>query len=91
LFYSFAQQTVPDGLLKCLFPGPVTVVFNRSPELPTDFNPGVSSVGLRIPQARIVRDLCRMLPYEKIAQTSANLSGTDKNPICIEVGKLNIY
>jgi tRNA A37 threonylcarbamoyladenosine synthetase subunit TsaC/SUA5/YrdC len=99
---------VPNGLLKNLFPGPVTVLFNRSGKLPDEFNPGVPSVSFRLPQvahldglkgkirrklqARFVGDLCRFMPFQLIAQTSANLSGSDKNPICIEAShKLVLY
>lgn len=81
---TLAKQTVPTGLLKNLFPGPVTVVFYRSENLPSKFNPGTPSVAFRIPQSKFIRDLCSTLPYELIAQTSANISGSDKNPLCIE-------
>jgi len=66
-------------------PGPVTLIFNRSQKLPSNFNIGTQSVGFRVPQARFVRDICRFLPYRLIVQTSANVSGTDLNPIKIEV------
>ncbi|KAF7640203.1 YrdC-like domain-containing protein [Meloidogyne graminicola] len=82
--FSYAERSVPNGLVKSLFPGPVTLIFNRSEKLPSNFNCGTQSVGFRIPQARFVRDICRFLPYRLIAQTSANVSGTDLNPICIE-------
>jgi len=72
-------------------PGPVTLVFNRSQKLPSNFNIGTQSVGFRVPQARFVRDICRFLPYRFIAQTSANVSGTDLNPIKIEVDKKELF
>uniref|UniRef100_A0A1I8C1J7 Threonylcarbamoyl-AMP synthase n=1 Tax=Meloidogyne hapla TaxID=6305 RepID=A0A1I8C1J7_MELHA len=82
--FSYAERTVSNGLIKSLLPGPVTLVFNRSQELPSNFNCGTQSVGFRIPQARFVRDICRFIPYRLIAQTSANVSGSDLNPIKIE-------
>lgn len=81
---NFAKQTVPESLLKNLFPGPITVIFHRSQSLPIEFNRDVPSIGFRIPQCKFIRDMCQYLPYELIAQTSANISGTDKNPLCIE-------
>ncbi|KAL3101185.1 hypothetical protein niasHS_001645 [Heterodera schachtii] len=78
----YCDQTVPDEFLHLIYPGPVTLLFNRTDAVPSDFNPGCSTVGVRVPQAKFVRDLCRRMPFRLLAQTSANVSG-GPNPLCI--------
>ena len=50
-------------------------MFERRPELNPDLNPGVSSIGIRIPDHDFVRDLCLCLD-KPLALTSANASAT---------------
>uniref|UniRef100_A0AAF5D3B0 Threonylcarbamoyl-AMP synthase n=1 Tax=Strongyloides stercoralis TaxID=6248 RepID=A0AAF5D3B0_STRER len=76
---------VPDSLkslLNKLLPGPVTLLFKRSPLLPESFNPGIDTIGIRIPESRFVQDLVKHFG-EPIAQTSANKSGATLNPTSI--------
>uniref|UniRef100_A0A7E4W4V7 Threonylcarbamoyl-AMP synthase n=1 Tax=Panagrellus redivivus TaxID=6233 RepID=A0A7E4W4V7_PANRE len=76
--------TVPEPLLDALLPGPVTLLFDRSDSLPVDFNPGASKVGFRVPDAVFVQRLAEQFPEQPIAQTSANMSGDPKSPLCIQ-------
>lgn len=61
-------MTVPFRLLNTLYPGPVTLLFKRLPTVPEvlvfesliylqkilkDFNPGVETIGFRIPQNKL--------------------------------------
>ncbi|CAB3411342.1 unnamed protein product [Caenorhabditis bovis] len=78
-----ARQTISDKLAYRLLPGPVTLVFERLPALPPDFNPGVSNVGVRVPDSAIVAAICRKVG-QPLAQTSANISGSSLNPTCLE-------
>uniref|UniRef100_A0AC35TH20 Threonylcarbamoyl-AMP synthase n=1 Tax=Rhabditophanes sp. KR3021 TaxID=114890 RepID=A0AC35TH20_9BILA len=66
-------------LVDSLLPGPCTLLLPRSPLLPKSFNPGVDSVGVRIPDCKFVQDLVKQFG-EPIAQTSANKSGASVNP-----------
>lgn len=80
--YKWANVTVSETLLKSLLPGPVTVVFERSPLLNSDLNPGTTLVGIRVPANGFVRDICRLCD-EPLALTSANVSNTQSS-LCVE-------
>jgi hypothetical protein len=64
---------VSEALLLELLPGPVTVVFDRKLNLNPELNPGTSLVGVRVPNCRFIRDICRYL-QQPLALTSANIS-----------------
>lgn len=66
---------LPQGLLKALLPGPVTLILPRedSSLLAKSLNPGLSSIGVRIPDDPFLRTLCRTFGGA-LALTSANLS-----------------
>ncbi|XP_034239617.1 yrdC domain-containing protein, mitochondrial isoform X2 [Thrips palmi] len=64
---------LPDGLLKALLPGPVTVILERSPLLNRELNPNCSKVGIRVPDHPFVRKLAQNVS-SPLALTSANLS-----------------
>uniref|UniRef100_A0A1I8ANQ0 Threonylcarbamoyl-AMP synthase n=1 Tax=Steinernema glaseri TaxID=37863 RepID=A0A1I8ANQ0_9BILA len=70
----WATRTVDMQTLRRLLPGPVTLVFDRSVNLPATFNTSTRKVGIRIPENRFVQELCARLD-EPLAQTSANVSG----------------
>ncbi|XP_071720695.1 uncharacterized protein [Rutidosis leptorrhynchoides] len=67
---------LPFGLLDCLLPGPVTVVLKRgeSSILEKSLNPGIDSVGVRVPDSNFIRMIARG-SESALALTSANLSG----------------
>ncbi|XP_039973146.1 yrdC domain-containing protein, mitochondrial [Xiphias gladius] len=71
--YKYCKVKVEKELLGDLLPGPVTLVFERSEILNTDFNPFTSLVGVRIPDHGFMRRLCQMCG-EPLALTSANIS-----------------
>ncbi|CAO4366190.1 unnamed protein product [Caenorhabditis nigoni] len=78
-----SKQTISDELANCLLPGPVTLMFERLPTLPAEFNPGVVNVACRVPDCPIVSMICRKLG-QPLAQTSANVSGSPLNPTSID-------
>ncbi|CAA0823188.1 DHBP synthase RibB-like alpha/beta domain [Striga hermonthica] len=67
---------LPHGLLDSLLPGPVTVVLKRgeSSILEKSLNPGLDSIGVRVPDSNFIRLICRG-SESALALTSANLSG----------------
>jgi len=65
--------TISDNALCDLLPGPVTLVFKRSPLLNRDLNPLSDSIGIRIPQNDFIQSLARKCK-QPFALTSANVS-----------------
>ncbi|OAY81264.1 YrdC domain-containing protein, mitochondrial [Ananas comosus] len=67
---------LPHGLLDSLLPGPVTVVLKRgeSSILEKSLNPGLDSIGVRVPDFDFIRAIARGAK-SALALTSANLSG----------------
>jgi tRNA threonylcarbamoyl adenosine modification protein (Sua5/YciO/YrdC/YwlC family) len=67
---------LPYGLLDSLLPGPVTVVLRRgdSSMLEKSLNPGLDSIGVRVPDSNFIRAIARG-SRSALALTSANLSG----------------
>ncbi|XP_059626772.1 uncharacterized protein LOC132269553 isoform X2 [Cornus florida] len=67
---------LPYGLLDCLLPGPVTVVLRRgdSSILEKSLNPGLESIGVRVPDCNFIRVISSG-SGSALALTSANLSG----------------
>eukprot|EP00262_Sarcandra_glabra_P005266 TRINITY_DN1668_c0_g1_i1.p1 TRINITY_DN1668_c0_g1~~TRINITY_DN1668_c0_g1_i1.p1 ORF type:complete len:230 (-),score=31.62 TRINITY_DN1668_c0_g1_i1:417-1106(-) len=67
---------LPHGLLDNLLPGPVTIVLKRgdSSILEKSLNPGLDSIGVRVPDNNFIRIIARC-SRSALALTSANLSG----------------
>ncbi len=86
--------------LKEYLPGPYTFILNKRPIVPRTITSGLNSVGVRVPDCDIARNLARIFP---ITTTSANLSDDEvlDNPdeileqldcevdLVIDVGNLN--
>lgn len=66
-------EILPDGLLKSLLPGPVTVILERSSFLNSELNPTCQKVGIRVPNHSFVREIALRMGTP-LALTSANLS-----------------
>ncbi|KAM5584102.1 hypothetical protein ABKV19_003797 [Rosa sericea] len=75
---------LPNGLLESLLPGPVTLVLRRgeSSMLEKSLNPGLESIGVRVPDCNFIRGIARGLG-SALALTSANLSGQPSS-VCIK-------
>ncbi|XP_038705845.1 yrdC domain-containing protein, mitochondrial isoform X2 [Tripterygium wilfordii] len=75
---------LPHGLLDALLPGPVTVVLQRgeSSILEKSLNPGLESIGVRVPDCDFIRVVARG-SGSALALTSANLSGQPSS-VCIK-------
>lgn len=66
-------DSLPDGLLSSLLPGPVTVVLERTSNLNLELNPSFQKVGIRIPDHPFIRQITQKI-NSPIALTSANFS-----------------
>ena len=74
----FAEYGVVTPLVTQLIarylPGALTIIVPKGLRVPDFFNPGLTTVGLRIPDDELSQRLCRDLGHALIT-TSANLSG----------------
>ena len=74
-------KNIPELALKItqkFWPGPLTVILEKSPELPDNLTAGSKYVAIRIPNEEIVRSICRKL-QSPITGTSANISGEEEH------------
>jgi len=61
-------------LIKKYFPGALTIVTDKSENTPDYITSGMSTVGIRVPDNEIFRQICEAVPNHVLATTSANLS-----------------
>ncbi|KAL1457751.1 hypothetical protein WDU94_007945 [Cyamophila willieti] len=74
-------HNISFDLLAELLPGPVTLLFNRSPHLNLELNPNVAKVAVRIPDHAFLRQLLKLMDFP-LALTSANPSN-EPSTLCI--------
>lgn len=70
-------ETVPDNaekILDALCPGPVTIILNKSNQIPNEVTAGGKTVAIRLPENKIARELIKRSGVP-VAAPSANLSG----------------
>lgn len=68
-------EHLSDDLLNILFPGPVTIVVEKSENLDNPYlNAGITKIGIRIPKFPFIQNLCQKLNNRPLALTSANRS-----------------
>ena len=61
-------------LIKRYFPGALTVVTDKSEKTPDYITSAMPTVGIRIPDNEVFRQICEAIPNHVLATTSANLS-----------------
>ena len=61
-------------LIKKYFPGALTVVTDKSEKTPDYITSGMQTVGIRVPDNEVFREICEVAPGHVLATTSANLS-----------------
>lgn len=61
-------------LIKKYFPGALTIVTDKSEKTPDYITSGMKTVGIRVPDNEIFRQICEIIPNHVLATTSANLS-----------------
>lgn len=64
---------ISQELLEKLLPGPVTIVVKRTDNLNPELNPGIPTIGIRIPDSDFLRCVIKYVG-EPLALTSANES-----------------
>ena len=65
---------VGQKLIKKYFPGALTVVTDKSDKTPGYITSNMPTVGIRVPDNEIFRQICEAIPEHVLATTSANLS-----------------
>ncbi|KYQ49763.1 YrdC domain-containing protein, mitochondrial [Trachymyrmex zeteki] len=63
---------IPAGMLEDLLPGPYTICLRRTSALNKDLNPGIDTVGIRVPNDKFIRSVVQIVG--PLALTSANVS-----------------
>ena len=61
-------------LIKKYFPGALTIVTDKSENTPDYITSSMPTVGIRVPDNEVFREICEMIPGHVLATTSANLS-----------------
>jgi L-threonylcarbamoyladenylate synthase len=61
-------------LIKKYFPGALTIVTEKSDKTPDYITSNMPTVGIRVPDNEIFRQICEIIPNHVLATTSANLS-----------------
>jgi len=61
-------------LIKKYFPGALTIVTDKSEKTPDYITSGMQTVGIRVPNNEVFRQICEIIPNHVLATTSANLS-----------------
>lgn len=65
---------IGQRLIKKYFPGALTIVTEKSDKTPDFITSGMQTVGIRIPDNEVFRQICEIIPEHVLATTSANLS-----------------
>lgn len=65
---------IGQQLIKKYFPGALTIVTNKSNNTPDYITSGMSTVGIRIPDNEVFKEICSVIQNHVLATTSANLS-----------------
>ena len=61
-------------LIKKYFPGALTIVTDKSDLTPDYVTSGMQTVGIRVPDNEVFKEICSIIPNHVLATTSANLS-----------------
>jgi len=61
-------------LIKKYLPGALTIVTDKSEKTPDYITSGMKTVGIRVPDSEVFRQICEIIPNHVLATTSANLS-----------------
>lgn len=61
-------------LIKKYFPGALTIVTGKSDNTPDYITSSMPTVGIRVPDNEVFREICEIIPGHVLATTSANLS-----------------
>ena len=65
---------IGQQLIKKYFPGALTIVTDKSDKTPDYITSNMPTVGIRIPNNEVFKEICEIIPNHVLATTSANLS-----------------
>ena len=65
---------IGQKLIKKYFPGALTLVLEKSEKTPNYVTSNLNTVGIRVPNNKIFKEICEIAPNHVLATTSANLS-----------------
>ena len=65
---------IGQKLIKKYFPGALTIVTDKSDKTPDYITSSMPTVGIRIPNNEVFKQICEITPGHVLATTSANLS-----------------
>lgn len=65
---------IGQKLIKKYFPGALTLVLEKSEKTPNYVTSNLNTVGIRVPNNKIFKEICEIAPSHVLATTSANLS-----------------
>ena len=65
---------VGQKLIKKYFPGALTIVTDKSDKTPDYITSSLQTVGIRVPDIEVFKQICEIIPGHVLATTSANLS-----------------
>ena len=65
---------IGQQLIKKYFPGALTIVTDKSDKTPNYITSDMPTVGIRIPDNEVFKQICEVTPGHVLATTSANLS-----------------
>lgn len=72
----YVKKITPKAqeLIKKYFPGALTLVLEKSEKTPEYITAGIDTVGIRIPDNLVFKEICEAVPGNVLVTTSANLS-----------------
>lgn len=73
----YVKQPLPktaSKLIKKYFPGALTLVLEKSEKTPDFVTSGMNTVGIRVPDNEVFKEICEIATGHVLATTSANLS-----------------
>ncbi len=65
---------IGQQLIKKYFPGALTIVTEKNENTPNYITSNMLTVGIRVPDNEVFREICEIIPNHVLATTSANLS-----------------
>lgn len=65
---------IGEKLVTKYFPGALTIVSEKTEKTPNYITSNMSTVGIRIPNNEVFKEICEIIPNHVLATTSANLS-----------------
>lgn len=65
---------IGQQLIKKYFPGALTIVTEKSENTPDYITSNMPTVGIRVPDNAVFKEICEIIPGHVLATTSANLS-----------------